>query len=100
MNHSFERVLPKFGGFFEGIKLMVGPPGPFISGLVEFHVMGGAEGDCEFITDFSSQGPGLGKADMMCLGGSAIADQARVARHKFQVFFVAQAFGLGQRDAI
>jgi hypothetical protein len=44
---------------------MIAPPGHFITGLVQLAMMATAERHGEHITDFETEGSGLGKAQMM-----------------------------------
>ena len=47
---------------------------------MKFSMMVTAQGYSKFITDFSSERSWLGKFEMMCVAGRALADKTRLAR--------------------
>lgn len=56
---------------------------------MEIAVMERAERHHEFVADFLRHAPALGKAEMMGVGGLAIADHAGEFAHTLQVSFIA-----------
>ena len=54
------------------------PPSLFITNAVECTMMRGAEGHYPFVTDLAAEGPGLGKAQVMGMAGSAATDETRL----------------------
>ena len=71
-------LVPKSLGSFERVDLAIGPPGFFISDLVQLPVVAAAEGHGELIADFEAQGARLRKSEMMWVARLSSADQARL----------------------
>ena len=67
---------PKPLGDLQRANIQIMPPGYFVAGLVQLPMMTAAERYSELVTDFETEGPGLGKAQMMRIGWLAPADQA------------------------
>jgi hypothetical protein len=55
-------LLPELQGHNQWLQVMIAPPGHFITGLMQLAMMATAERHSELITDFETEGPGLGKA--------------------------------------
>ncbi|MGB8558085.1 MAG: hypothetical protein WCD62_06485, partial [Pseudolabrys sp.] len=54
------------------------PPRALIAGLVQLPMMAAAQRHCEFIAHLEANGSGLGKPQMMWIGGLPAADDARL----------------------
>jgi hypothetical protein len=62
-------------------------------------MMEAADGDGVLVADLPPKRAGLGKANVMRLGRSAAADDARLCGHEFAMLLVAETNGLGRRPA-
>ena len=92
--HLMQPVLtPELGSDGKRVNLPFLPPSPLITGCVIFTVMDGTKGYCEFIAYFECQTSRLGKTDVMCVGRSSAADDARLAATKRRCFFERTRFG-------
>jgi hypothetical protein len=58
-------------------------------------MMASAECDDPLVADLSSKRAALCKAQMMCIGGCAAADEARLGRDKSEMILVPDATRLG-----
>ncbi len=75
------------------------PPGGLITVPVQLAMMGPAHRNGELIADLASQGPRLGKAQMVGVGRSSTAYQARLSGYVLAMILVAQPDGLGRHTA-
>ena len=66
---------------------------------VQFPMMGPAHWNGELIADLSSQGPRLGKAQMVGVSRSSTAYEARLSGYVLAMILVAQPDGLGRHTA-
>jgi hypothetical protein len=67
------------------------PPGEFVSGVVELAVMLSTQRHHELVTGFQAEPSGLCKAEVMRVGGSLRAGEARLQRDKTEVLFVSHS---------
>ena len=68
--------LPKPSRDLQGIHPLAFPPRAFIAGLVQLPMMAAAQRHGEFITHLEANGSGLGKPQVMRIGGLPAADDA------------------------
>ena len=66
-----------------------------MSGIMEFAVMKGTEGDGKFVRDLAAHGGCLGELQVMGVGGLASADETGVAGDEAKMGGIANAPGLG-----
>src|SRR6516164_7638847 len=74
------------------------PPRGFVTAAMHLAMMTTAERDRELIANFSAQSRGLCKAEMMCIGGTATANQAWLLGDKFHVLPIANSTRHRQRQ--
>ena len=67
--------LPKPLGNWQGVDVEAIPPSHFITGLMQLPMMTAAERNSEFVADLETQGPELGKPQVMRIGRLPAADQ-------------------------
>jgi hypothetical protein len=72
------RLLPQTLGNWQSIDFEILPPRHFIAGLMQLPMMPAAERDGELVAHFETERSGLGKPQMMWIGGLPTADQARL----------------------
>jgi len=87
--------LPKTSGNLQGIYPLAFPPRALIAGLVQLPMMAAAQRHGEFIAHLEANGSGLGKPQVMRIGGLPAADETRLCGDESQVRLVAQPFGFG-----
>ena len=85
------RVLPKPQRHWNRINVESLPPFGFVSGAMELAVVGPANWDDEFIAHSASQGPRLGKREVMWVGRHTAAHKARLPQHESSMVLIAQA---------
>ena len=73
------------------------PPRGFVAAAMHLAMMTTAERDRELVTNFSAQSRGLCKTEMMRVGGTATANQARLLGDRFHMLPVANSTGHRQR---
>src|SRR6516165_8611371 len=74
------------------------PPCCFIATAVDFSMMAATQGDRELIADLAAERRCLGKAQMMGIGGTPAADEARLLGDRFHMLPVANSTGHRQRQ--
>ena len=72
------RLLPKPLGDLQCIDVEVLPPDHFIASLMQPPMMAPAERYGELVADFETERSGLGKSQVMRIGGLPAADEARL----------------------
>jgi hypothetical protein len=87
--------LPKTSGNLQDINPLAFPPRALIAGLVQLPMMAAAQRHGEFIAHLEANGSGLGKPQVMRIGGLPAADETRLCGDESQVRLVAQPFGFG-----
>lgn len=75
-------LTPKISGHSKGLDLVFGPPRPFIATPVKLAVVQSADRDDELIAYLSTHRALLGKFDVVGVGRSSSADQARPRGNK------------------
>ena len=88
-------LLPKTSGNLQDIHPLAFPPRALIAGLVQLPMMAAAQRHGEFIAHLEANGSGLGKPQVMRIGGLPAADETRLCGDESQVRLVAQPFGFG-----
>jgi hypothetical protein len=86
---------PKTSGNLQDINPLAFPPRALIAGLVQLPMMAAAQRHGEFIAHLEANGSGLGKPQVMRIGGLPAADETRLCGDESQVRLVAQPFGFG-----
>ena len=86
---------PKTSGNLQDIHPLAFPPRALIAGLVQLPMMAAAQRHGEFIAHLEANGSGLGKPQVMRIGGLPAADETRLCGDESQVRLVAQPFGFG-----
>ncbi|MGB8392937.1 MAG: hypothetical protein WCE27_04780 [Pseudolabrys sp.] len=71
-------LLPKMLGHLKRIDLPFPPPGHLVARLMELTMVTTAERHGEHVTDFETEGSGLGKAQVMRIRRLSTTDQARL----------------------
>ena len=74
------------------------PPRGFVAAAMHLAMMTTTERDRELIANFSAQSRGLCKTEMMRVGGTATANQARLLGDRFHMLPVANSAGHRQRQ--
>ena len=92
------RLLPKAVGSFQCVDFQTLPPSHFIARLMQLPMMTAAERYSELVTDFETEGPGLGKAQGMRIGRLPTANETRLRSHESQMGLVTQPLGLGDGE--
>ena len=64
------------------------PPRRFIATAMDLTMVSATERDRELVADFAAERRCLGKAQMMGIGGTAAADEARLLGYRFDVVTV------------
>jgi hypothetical protein len=90
------RLKPQSAGGCEWIDSDIAPPSGFVAMAVEFTMMAAAKRDRELVTDFSSKGPVLSKAQVMSIARTAAASEARLLGHVLDVLPIPNPTGLSQ----
>ena len=85
--------LPKTSGNLQDIHPLAFPPRALLAGLVQLPMMAAAQKHGEFIAHLEANGSGLGKPQVMRIGGLPAADETRLCGDESQVRLVAQPFG-------
>ena len=81
------------------IELDALPPGGLVTVPVQLAMMDPTHRNGKLIADLASQGPRLGKAQMVGVCGRSTADQAWLPGHELAMVLVAQPDGLGRNAA-
>ncbi|MGC1915813.1 MAG: hypothetical protein WA710_11550, partial [Pseudolabrys sp.] len=71
-------LLPEASRDLQGVHPLAFPPGALITGLMQLPMMAAAQRHGEFIAHLEDNGSGLGKPQMMWIGGLPAADDARL----------------------
>ncbi len=84
-------MLPEETGGRFGFNTALAPPGLFVTPIMQFAVMQGAERHGPFIADFGSECAGLHEGQMMGLARLAVTDETGLAGDELQMALVALA---------
>jgi hypothetical protein len=84
-------VLPKPECDWSGIDIEALPPCGFVSGAMQLPVMDPADRHDELVAHPASEGPRLGKREVVRIRRHATAHEARLPQHKSSVVLIAQA---------
>jgi hypothetical protein len=88
---------PKNPRGYRWINTGLVPPRGLIPAAMHFAMVSSAEGHNELVTDFAAQCRGLGKAQVMGIGGTPTADQAGLPGNRSDVIPIANATWCRQR---
>src|SRR6516162_3484296 len=92
------RLQPQRTGTDRRIDTSFFPPRRFIATAMNLTMVSATERDRELVADFAAERRCLGKAQMMGIGGTAAADQARLLGNRFDVIAIANAPQRRQRQ--
>ena len=92
------RLQPQFTGCWGGVHAGGFPPPRFVTAAVNLTMVAAAERHRELIAHLPAQRTSLGKAQMMRIGRTAAANQARLLRHESDVLPVTNAPRLGEGE--
>ena len=82
------RLQPQAASRGGWIDISLVPPHRFITTAMNLTMVSATERDRELVADLAAERRGLGKAQMMGIGGAAAADQARLLGHRLDVVTV------------
>src|SRR5450432_2569486 len=90
---STMRLTPERQSDRDWIDFSLSPPCRLVATPMQFLMMEPADGNGELVADLASQSAGLGKAQMMGIGGKAATKEAGLAGDELAMLFVAQPNG-------
>ena len=85
------RLRPECCSREHGIDIELLPPNPLVAALVQFTMMGTAEGHGKFVAHLAPKGASLGELEMVRIRRAAPASQAGLRAYKFQMFRVPES---------